>query len=73
MIRGDLAWAPALLRRLVRLWQRRAAVRELRRLSDRELRDLGIVRGQIEDVAAALDATAPKRDSGRRGRPAGRP
>ena len=38
-------------------WHRQQAVRTLGALDDRQLRDLGIERGQIETVADALIAT----------------
>jgi uncharacterized protein YjiS (DUF1127 family) len=34
-------------------WRRRQVIRELNRLDDRELRDIGFVRGEIEEVADA--------------------
>jgi uncharacterized protein YjiS (DUF1127 family) len=68
-----LAGARTLLHWIIRLWQREAAIRELGRLSDRELRDLGIVRGQLEDLVAALDRMPPTRVRGQRGRPDSHP
>jgi len=44
-------------------WHRRQAVHTLRTLDDRQLRDLGIERGQIETVADALIAARRARSS----------
>ncbi|HTO83876.1 MAG TPA: DUF1127 domain-containing protein [Methylomirabilota bacterium] len=52
--RGGLA---AFLALLAEGWHRQQAVRTLGALDDRQLRDLGIERGQIETVADALIAT----------------
>jgi uncharacterized protein YjiS (DUF1127 family) len=54
--------------RAVRAYQRRQAVRELSRFSDRELADLGIERGMIPSLVAGLQARLPERED-RRERP----
>jgi uncharacterized protein YjiS (DUF1127 family) len=43
-----------LLRRLVDQWHRPAIIRELQRLDDRLLRDIGIGRGEIEEFTDAM-------------------
>ncbi len=45
-------------------WHRYQAIRTLRSLDDRQLRDLGFERGQIEIVADALVATHRHRRAG---------
>ena len=42
------SWVQGLLRELLRREKRRAAIKALRQLDDRELRDIGLSRGQIE-------------------------
>jgi uncharacterized protein YjiS (DUF1127 family) len=42
------------LRRLVDQWRRPAIIRELQRLDDRLLRDIGISRGEIEEFTDAM-------------------
>jgi len=49
-----IAWLAAAFDRLARPWRRRESIRELHRLSDRELRDIGIARGEIEGVVNEL-------------------
>jgi uncharacterized protein YjiS (DUF1127 family) len=56
----DLTGFAAALDRLARLWRRRAAIRELDRLSDRELRDIGIERGDVEAVVDELMTSSRK-------------
>ena len=51
------AWLAAARERLARPWRRRAAIRELVRLGDGALRDIGIERGEIEDVVDELMRT----------------
>ena len=61
---GWLANRPmALLHRMQARWARHAAVRELQRLDNRTLRDMGIARSEIEYLVAGGDAErrAPKR------------
>jgi uncharacterized protein YjiS (DUF1127 family) len=43
-----------LVRRLADEWRRRAIIRELQRLDDRLLRDIGISRGEIEEFTDAM-------------------
>jgi uncharacterized protein YjiS (DUF1127 family) len=43
-----------LVRRLGDEWRRRAIIRELQRLDDRLLRDIGISRGEIEEFTDAM-------------------
>jgi uncharacterized protein YjiS (DUF1127 family) len=50
----DVTGFAAALDRLACPWRRRAAIRELDRLSDRELRDIGIDRGEIDAVVDEL-------------------
>ena len=60
---GWLVERPASLLRRFRAWQtRRQAVRELQRLDNRTLRDMGIARSEIEYLVAGGDAErrAPK-------------
>lgn len=49
----DLESGPfaAVFRRLMDQWRRTAVIRQLNRLSDHHLRDIGIERGEIESVA----------------------
>jgi uncharacterized protein YjiS (DUF1127 family) len=42
------------VRRLADEWRRRAIIRELQRLDDRLLRDIGISRGEIEEFTDAM-------------------
>jgi uncharacterized protein YjiS (DUF1127 family) len=60
--RRAVAWFAAALDRLVRPWRRRMAIRELYLLGDRELRDIGIARGEIEGVVDELMRLSPKVD-----------
>jgi len=53
----EIAWFATAL---ARPWRRHATIRELHRLSDRELRDIGIERGQVEDVVDELMAISPE-------------
>jgi uncharacterized protein YjiS (DUF1127 family) len=52
--RHALAWLAAARERLARPWRRRAAIRELMRLDDRELRDIGLLPADVEAVVDAL-------------------
>ena len=45
-----VAWLAAAVHRLARPRRRRAAIRDLHRLGDRELRDIGIDRGEIDSI-----------------------
>jgi uncharacterized protein YjiS (DUF1127 family) len=47
---GYVSRLAAALDRLARYWRRRAAIRDLHRLGDRELRDIGIGRGEIDSI-----------------------
>lgn len=53
---GVLSWAGQRLESLRRHQQRRLAIRELSRLSDWRLQDMGIERGQIAQVVDGLMA-----------------
>jgi uncharacterized protein YjiS (DUF1127 family) len=44
----------SLLRLLADQWRRRTIIRELQRLDDRLLRDIGISRGEIEEFTDAM-------------------
>jgi uncharacterized protein YjiS (DUF1127 family) len=52
--RPAITWFGAALDRIARPWRRRAAIRELHRLSDRELSDIGVERGEVEAVVDEL-------------------
>ena len=56
---GLLRWIAVLAQALVDHWERRAAIKALSQRDDRELRDIGLVRGQIE--AAVGGAFHPRR------------
>ena len=53
--RHHSAWLAAAFERLARPWRRRESIRELQRLSDRELHDIGIARGEIESIVDELE------------------
>ena len=53
---GLLTWSKDRLAAVRRLHQRRQAISELGRMSDRRLADLGIPRGQIPEVVDGLIA-----------------
>jgi len=59
-VRRDVTWLAAALDRLARPWRRRAAIRELDRLGDRALRDIGIERGDVEAVVDELMKSSRK-------------
>ena len=48
--RGYVARLAAAVDRLTLHWRRRTAIRDLRRLGDCELRDIGIDRGEIDAI-----------------------
>ncbi|SMD09608.1 DUF1127 domain-containing protein [Primorskyibacter flagellatus] len=48
-----------LVRTMKRSWKRRETANQLHTLSDRELRDIGIYRGDIPRVVRQLDDGAP--------------
>ena len=48
--RGYVTRLAAAVDRLAEPWRRRAAIRDLHRLGDRELRDIGIGRGEIDSI-----------------------
>jgi uncharacterized protein YjiS (DUF1127 family) len=50
----EFAWIAAAVQRLADRWRRLQAVRELNRLGDRHLRDIGIVRGDIEAIVGEM-------------------
>ena len=53
---GLIRWIGALAHALAGHWERRAAIKILSERDDRELRDIGLVRGQIEAaVGGALN------------------
>jgi uncharacterized protein YjiS (DUF1127 family) len=56
---GLIRWIGALAHALVSHWERRAAIKTLSERDDRELRDIGLVRSQIE--AAVGGALNPHR------------
>jgi uncharacterized protein YjiS (DUF1127 family) len=58
--RRGVAWFTVAFDRLARPWRRRAAILELDRLSERELRDIGIERGEVEGVVDELMTSARK-------------
>lgn len=58
---GFVRWIGVRAHALAAYWERRAAIRALRQRDDRELRDIGLVRSQIE--AAVGGAFSP--DMGR--------
>lgn len=53
---GLLTWTKGRVAAVVRVRQRRRAIRELARMSDARLADLGIPRGQIPEVVDGLVA-----------------
>lgn len=55
-----VAWFPAALHNLAGPWRREAAIRELRRLKSAELRDIGIERGEVENIVDALMGGRPQ-------------
>ena len=52
--RGYVTPLAAAVERLTVHWHRRAAIRDLHRLADRELRDIGIDRGEIDAIVDAM-------------------
>jgi uncharacterized protein YjiS (DUF1127 family) len=63
--RGYVAWLAAAIDRLTLHRRRRAAIRDLHRLCDCDLRDIGIERGEID---AIVDEMMEIRRHARRGR-----
>jgi len=47
-------WLAAILDRLAAPWRRRTAIRDLHRLGDSDLRDIGIERGEIDSIVDDL-------------------
>jgi uncharacterized protein YjiS (DUF1127 family) len=52
--RNGVRRVATIARRLAVPWQRRAAVKLLRQLDDRELRDIGLLRSQIDQAVRGV-------------------
>ena len=52
--RGETGRRRGLIEGLLRWWDRRAAIKALHRLDDRELKDIGLTRDRIETAVSGI-------------------